>query len=104
MTLHADLLIYNASQLLTLAAPGTPKRGSAMGDLGIIPHGAVAAADGQIVAVGHSEELLGRVHAAESLDAGGRVLLPGFVDPHTHLPFAGTRQDECRSGRDIEGV
>jgi len=94
VSLHADLLIHNASQLLTLASPGAPKRGRALGDLGIIPNGAVALAGGRVLAVGPSEELLRRVRAAELLDAGGRVVLPGFVDPHTHLVWAGDRADE----------
>jgi len=91
---HADLLIYNASQLLTLASPGTPKRGSAMGDLGIVPNGAVAVAGGRVVAVGRSEDLLRQVRANRLLDARGHVVLPGFVDPHTHLVWAGDRADE----------
>lgn len=94
MALHADLLLYNASQLLTLASPGTPKRGRAMADLGIILNGAVALAGGRIVAVGRNEELVSRVRADRLLDAEGRVVLPGFVDPHTHLVWAGDRADE----------
>jgi imidazolonepropionase len=94
VTLRADLLIHGASQLLTLASPGAPKRGSAMGDLGIIPNGALAIAGGRVLAVGRSEELLGQVRATRLLDADGQVVLPGFVDPHTHLVWAGDRADE----------
>lgn len=94
MTLHADLLVHNSSQLLTLASPGTPKRGKAMGDLGIIPNGAVALAGDRVLAVGRSEELLRRVRAEELLDADGSAVLPGFVDPHTHLVWAGDRAGE----------
>ncbi len=92
--MHADLLIHNAAQVLTLASPTGPKRGAAMRDLGIIPDGAVAIGDGRILAVGPSAELCSRVHATHTLDAGGQVLLPGFVDPHTHLVWAGDRADE----------
>jgi imidazolonepropionase len=90
----ADLLISNANQLLTLASPAGPKHGTAMRDLGIISDGAVAVRDGRITAVGPSSELRNKVQATQSLDAGGRVVMPGFVDPHTHLVWAGERADE----------
>lgn len=92
--MHAELLIHNAAQVVTVASPDGPKRGAAMRDLGIIPDGGVAIGEGRILAVGPSAELRCRVHAACTLDAGGRVLLPGFVDPHTHLVWAGDRADE----------
>jgi imidazolonepropionase len=92
--MEVDLLIHNASQLLTLVSPGGAKQGAAMGDLGIIPDGAVAILDGRIVTVGPSAELRDQVHAGRQVDAGGRVVMPGFVDPHTHLVWAGERADE----------
>jgi imidazolonepropionase len=92
--MRADLLIYDAPQLLTIAAPDGPKRGAAMGDLGLIPGGAVAIRDGRIVDVGPSAELRDRVQAEHSLYAGGHLVMPGFVDPHTHLVWAGERADE----------
>jgi molybdenum cofactor synthesis domain-containing protein len=94
MTAQADLLIHNVGQLLTLASPGGPKRGATMRDLGLIADGAVAVRDGRIMAVGPSTELRRVVHAAEYLDAAGRAIMPGFVDPHTHLVWAGDRADE----------
>jgi imidazolonepropionase len=94
MSLEADLLIENAGQLLTLAAPDGPKRGAALRELGLIPGGAVAMAGGRVLAVGPSDELSRQVSAARRLDAGGRVVMPGFVDPHTHLVWAGDRADE----------
>lgn len=94
MILSADLLVHNAAQVLTMASPGGPKRGSAMGELGLISDGAVAIGNGRVLAVGPSDELRRQVRAAESLDAGGRAVLPGFVDPHTHLVWAGDRADE----------
>jgi imidazolonepropionase len=94
MSLEADLLIENAGQLLTLAAPDGPKRGAALRELGLIPGGAVAMAGGRVLAVGPSDELSQQVSAARRLDAGGRVVMPGFVDPHTHLVWAGDRADE----------
>jgi imidazolonepropionase len=92
--MRADLIVHNASQLLTVASPNGPKRGAAMRDLGIIPDGAVAVCNGQIVDVGPSTLVLGRTSAGRLIDAGGRVVMPGFVDPHTHLVWAGERADE----------
>ncbi|MEJ2209015.1 MAG: imidazolonepropionase [Anaerolineae bacterium] len=92
--MQADLLIYNAAQVLTVASPEGPKRGAAMDDVGLIPDGAVAIRDGRILDVGPSDELRSQVRAARSLYAGGYVVLPGFVDPHTHLVWAGERAQE----------
>lgn len=92
--MRADLLIHSAAQLLTLASPAGPKRGAAMQDLGIIEDGAVMVADGEIIAVGTTAELRAAVQARREIDAAGRVVMPGFVDPHTHLLFAGSREDE----------
>jgi imidazolonepropionase len=92
--MQADLLIHNAAQLLTLASPGGPKRGIAMRDLGLVPGGAVAVRDGLILAAGPSDQLVHRVRADRTLDASGHVVMPGFVDPHTHLVWAGARADE----------
>jgi imidazolonepropionase len=92
--MHADLLIINATQLLTIAGGPGPKRGAAMDDLSIIPDGATAVEDGRVVAVGPSDEIQARYTAAHVIDAQGKVVLPGFVDPHTHLVWAGDRAGE----------
>jgi imidazolonepropionase len=92
--MQADLLIYDAAQVLTVASPDGPKRGAAMGQLGIIPDGAVAIRDGRILDIGPSTELRSQVRAARSLYAGGRLLMPGLVDAHTHLVWAGERAGE----------
>ncbi len=93
-----DLLIVNAGQLVTCAGKrGRPKVGEAMLDLGVIERGAVAVAGERIVAVGKSGELEREVELAPDVrvvDAGGRLVMPGFVDPHTHLVFAGSREHE----------
>jgi imidazolonepropionase len=91
---RADLLICGASQVLTLASPGGPKRGTAMAEPGLIPRGAVAIRDGRIVDVGPSEDLERNVQALRTLHAGGQVVMPGFVDPHTHLVWVGERAAE----------
>jgi imidazolonepropionase len=93
--MEADLLIHSAAQLLTVAAQGRgPKRGAAMSDLGLIPDGAVAVRGGRIARVGPTAALRATVRAAREVDASGKVVMPGFVDPHTHLVWAGDRADE----------
>jgi len=88
-----DLLIHNASQLITCAGPG-PRRGAAMRELGVIPGGAVAVRGERIVAVGPEAELRARYSASDELDARGAAVLPGLVDPHTHVVYAGDRVGE----------
>ena len=91
----ADLLIVRAAELLTMAAvPDGPLRGDALRGPGLIHDGAVAVRGDRIVAVGTSEEILDRFEAPRTIDAAGRVVMPGFVDPHTHLVFGCTREDE----------
>ena len=92
--MHADLLIQNIGQLVTLAGPPGPRRGAAMAELGIVERGAIAIREGRIAAVGSESELAPSVDADARLDAGGRAVIPGFVDPHTHLPWAGHRAHE----------
>ena len=93
MTVHSQpLLIHNASQLLTLA--GGPRRGHRLGDLDIIENGAVMVQNGFIQAVGDSEALLMQYPDGSAFDAGQHVVMPGFVDPHTHLLWAGDRAAE----------
>lgn len=86
------MLIHNISQLLTLA--GGPQRGADLGNLGIIANGAVLIDGAAIAAVGPADDLLQRYPHEERLDADGMAVLPGFVDPHTHLVWAGDRAAE----------
>lgn len=91
----APLLITNCSQLVTLAGPARPRVGAELQDLSIINDGAMLVRDGRIAAVGSREKIEPLAEADVSLvDAGGRVVMPGFVDAHTHLVFAGNRADE----------
>jgi imidazolonepropionase len=90
-----DLLVLGASQLVTLAGPARPRVGAEMRELAIIPDGAMLVRSGRIVAVGprpEVEPLAG--NNADVVDAGGRVVAPGFVDAHTHLIFGGNRANE----------
>jgi len=94
VTEQVDLLIHSASQLLTLASPGGPQRGTTLGDLGLIEHGAVAVRDGQVTMTGPTASVRGQVAATQEIDASGQLVMPGFVDPHTHVVFAGQRANE----------
>ena len=94
------MLIHSASQLLTLAPYGEasrqagPQRGHALGSLGLLEDGAVLVRDGKILAVGPTKDLLDAYPDEPGLDASGCVVLPGFVDPHTHVLWAGDRAAE----------
>jgi len=93
--MQADLLITHASQVLTIPSHAQgPQRGDRLGDLAIIEDGAVAVSNGAIVALGSTVDLAACYQAAQTIDAGGRVVMPGFVDPHTHVVFAGDRANE----------
>jgi imidazolonepropionase len=93
--LSAETLITGISQLLTLRGGG-PRRGNSLSSLGIQKDGAVLVRDGLIVAAGAraTVEKHERAKRAETLDVGGRVVLPGFVDSHTHLVHAASRAEE----------
>jgi len=86
------MLIHSASQLLTI--PGPAQRGTDLGNLGIIEDGAIRVMDGRITDIGHSADLRAAFPDDEQIDAGGRVVMPGLVDPHTHLVWAGDRAAE----------
>ncbi len=95
MTQIADLLIYHASQVCVVPAQeGGPQRGEALGRLGLIEQGAVAIRDGRILAVGEEERLRAEYQPQQELDAQGGAVVPGFVDPHTHLVWVGDRAAE----------
>lgn len=86
------MLLHSASQLITLA--GGPQRGHELGRLGIIPNGAVLIRSGIIEAVGSTSDLRAAYPDEPEFDALDRVVMPGFVDPHTHLIWAGDRAAE----------
>ena len=89
-----NLLIHSASQVCVVPTHDGPQRGDKLGDLGIVEDGAVAVKEGKIVAVGKSTDLRVKYTAVTTIDAGGRCVTPGFVDPHTHLPWVGNRANE----------
>jgi len=90
------LLLTNCKQLVTLAGPSRPRIGSELRQLSIIEDGAMLVSDGRIDRVGRRSEIETAVDRGNSevIDAGGRIVLPGFVDAHTHPVFAGNRADE----------
>jgi imidazolonepropionase len=90
-----NLLITGASQLLTLRG-GAPRRGNSLSKLGIVEDGAILVQAGKIAAVGSRPqvEALKVARGTDRLDVGGRVVLPGFVDSHTHLIHAASRAEE----------
>jgi imidazolonepropionase len=93
----SDLLIHSAAQLLTAPAGSAPLLGPALDQPFLLADAAVAVTGERIAAVGPTREVLARFpekEAAQVLDAAGRLLAPGFVDAHTHLPFAGGREME----------
>jgi imidazolonepropionase len=98
MRTAADFLIEHASLVATCAGPA-PRRGAAQRDITPLHHATIASHQGVIVYVGPASDAEGEleVHdAAIRVDARGCSVVPGFVDPHTHLVFAGNRQDELR--------
>jgi imidazolonepropionase len=89
-----SLALLHASQLVTLAGSKKPRVGKELQEIGIIRDGGVLIRDGKIDIVGLSDEIERKSKGAEIIDLEGRVALPGFVDAHTHLVFAGNRLDD----------
>src|SRR5206468_1394478 len=91
---HQDLNlnIVHARQLITVRGPARGRRGTELRELGIINDGAVAIRDGVIEWTGPTDQLPDK--SAPEFDASGKIVLPGFVDSHTHAVFARTRADE----------
>jgi imidazolonepropionase len=91
------LAVINCSQVVTLAGPARPRVGVEMGQLGVVASGALLVEGTRIERIGSTDQILEAADDAgafEVVDAGGRVVLPGFVDAHTHPVFGGTRVDE----------
>ncbi len=95
MSQEVDLVIYHAGQLCIMPphADG-PQRGRNLGDLGLIPDGAIAINDSRVVATGTSDRITANYHGHRNINAKGRLVTPGLVDPHTHVVWAGERAAE----------
>lgn len=97
------LAVLNCSQIVTLTGPARPRVGSEMRQLGIVAPGALLVSGTGISRIGKPDEIEKLIDAdCEVVDAGGRIVLPGFVDAHTHPVFAGTRVEEFEQR--IEGA
>jgi imidazolonepropionase len=95
---RADFVLRNIGRLATLAG-AFPRTGPALRDIGLVEKAAVAAHRGRIVFAGPEASLAAAVAAeagATVIDAEGAAVVPGFVDAHTHLAYAGDRDDEIR--------
>lgn len=91
---NADLLVLGAAELLTCAGPADGIRGAALRRVEAIADGAIAIAGGRIAAVGTTPEILRSFNAGRTIDADGKLVTPGLVDPHSHLVYGGTRHEE----------
>lgn len=92
----ADLVVTNCNQLITCKGP-IPKRKKALQDIGCITDATIASLNGTIIFIGTEKEYHNEVSLNKNgvqIDGKGKIGLPGFVDSHTHLPFAGSREDE----------
>ena len=87
---NVDLLIKNANELVTLSGPNRPRVKKEMNDLSIIKKGDIAVKEGLIFDVGKNL----KYKSERKIDAKGKTVIPGFVDPHTHLIFSGSREFE----------
>ena len=100
--MRRGVLVHSAAELVTMAGPARARGGPEMAELATTSDGAVACLDERIVAVGPTSDVRTRLRTDETLrgvswdevDAGGRSVTPGLIDPHTHLPFAGSREGE----------
>src|SRR6476660_2115430 len=90
----SSLAVLHASQLVTLSGPKRGRVRTELSELAIIHNGGMLIGDGKIESVGPTDEIEKQVRDAEVVDAGGRVVMPGFVDAHTHLVFSGNRLDD----------
>src|SRR5699024_6206121 len=90
--MQVDTLITNIGQLLTMDVQG-PVKGSAMNDISIVEGAAIAINDSEVVWIGSTEKAA-NIQAKKAIDAKGKLVTPGLVEPHTHLVFGGSREEE----------
>ena len=95
---NPDLVIFNANELITMNTKfGAPRIGKNMSELSIIDNGAIGIKDDRIIYVGTTDELISKFSLNEiktKIDAKNKLVTPGFVDPHTHIIFDGSRENE----------
>jgi imidazolonepropionase len=92
-----DLLVVGAAEAATLGGAPAPRHGPALGDLGVVRDAYIAVDEGRILGVGSMDRLpRDWREAREVYDAAGQSVIPGLVDPHTHVVYAGDRTGEFR--------
>jgi len=103
--LERKFVLVHANEIATLRGGNEkPRSREKMKDLGLVTDGAVAVDGGRIVAVGGTQEVLGKIGPGyETVDVSGKLVTPGLVDPHVHLVFAGSREGELEDMA-VEGV
>lgn len=96
--IEPDLVIFHCNELITMNTRyGVPRTGENMSELAIINDGAIAVKDDRIIFIGSTEELQSKFEFGKILtkiDASNKLVTPGFVDPHTHIIFEGSRENE----------
>jgi len=92
--MQVDLIITNAKELLTIKGSLKPRSGKEMNELSIIKDGAIAIKDGKIFSVGVSKDISEKFSSKKIIDATDKIVMPGFIDPHTHPVFLDTRENE----------
>ncbi len=97
---NPDLVIFNANELITMNTKfGAPRIGKNMSELSIIDNGAIGVKDDRIIYIGTTDELISKFSLNEiktKIDAKNKLVTPGFVDPHTHIIFDGSRENELQ--------
>ena len=92
---EVDLIVAHAAEIVTTTGRSLhPASGLHQGDIAVIQDGAIAVRRGRIVQIGKTREILSAYRSKHAIDASGKTALPGLVDPHTHLIFAGFRDKE----------
>jgi imidazolonepropionase len=89
-----SLAVLHASELVTLSGPKRPRVGTELSEVGIVRDGGMLIRDGKIEKIAPSDQIDKNLGDADIVDARGRVVMPGFVDAHTHLVFAGNRLED----------
>ena len=92
--MRAELIVKTNAQLVTCASNGRAKRGDELHELDIIDRGAVAVVDKLIKAVGPADDILRKYSSDKTVDVGDKIIIPGLVDPHTHIVYGGNRLAE----------
>ncbi len=92
--MKVDLIVKRCAELHTLKGPERARKGEEMKDTAVVKDGALVVDDGIVIDTGPTNEIMNGYEGDKVIDASDKTVIPGFVDPHTHLAFAGSREDE----------